>query len=177
MYLKMIALAYWEMGRKGFPESDLMLTWEPRMCLPKVSHFQVWNMRPRWFLRWNLTRNQEKYAPCLPLSWVEGESLNSPWMGQVDPLNLLRSCALTLDKCALATGPCVTVAEEQWKTCVIFPMTRVCLSTSKSTNWCLPPGIHWTISPEMRLSSLMTSNNLHNDELGRWPFLYSFPKP
>jgi hypothetical protein len=29
MYLKMIALVCWEMGRKGFPESDLMLAREP----------------------------------------------------------------------------------------------------------------------------------------------------
>jgi hypothetical protein len=53
-----------------------------------------------------------KDVPCLPLNWVGGESLNSPWLGQVDPLNLLRSCALTLDKCALVAGPCVTTVEE-----------------------------------------------------------------
>jgi hypothetical protein len=41
MYLKMTALVYWEMGQKGFPESDLMLAREPRMYLLKVSHFQV----------------------------------------------------------------------------------------------------------------------------------------
>ena len=90
--------------------------------------------------------------------------------------NPLRSHVLTLDECALDAKHCVTVVEEWWKTWVIFPVTRVCLSTSKSTNWCLPLGIHWTVSPEMRLSS-MTSRNLHNDELGCWPFLYSFPKP
>jgi hypothetical protein len=44
--LKMTALVYWEMGRKGFPESGLMLALEPQMCLPKVSHVQVWKMRP-----------------------------------------------------------------------------------------------------------------------------------
>jgi hypothetical protein len=36
-YLKMIALTYWEMGRKGFPESDLMLAQEPRMCAKSVA--------------------------------------------------------------------------------------------------------------------------------------------
>jgi hypothetical protein len=44
--LKMTALVYWEMGRKGFPESGLMLALEPQMCLQKVSHVQVWKMRP-----------------------------------------------------------------------------------------------------------------------------------
>jgi hypothetical protein len=44
--LKTIALVYWEMDRKGFPESGLMLALEPQMCLPKLSHVQVWKMRP-----------------------------------------------------------------------------------------------------------------------------------
>jgi hypothetical protein len=47
MYLKMIALVYWEMGWKGFPESDMMLAREPQMCPPKVLHFQIWEMHPR----------------------------------------------------------------------------------------------------------------------------------
>ena len=36
--LKTTALVYWEMGRKGFPESGLMLALEPQMCPPKVPH-------------------------------------------------------------------------------------------------------------------------------------------
>jgi hypothetical protein len=44
--LKMTTLVYLEMGRKGFPESSLMLTLEPQMCQPKVSHVQVWKMHP-----------------------------------------------------------------------------------------------------------------------------------
>jgi hypothetical protein len=44
--LKTTALVYWEMGRKGFPESGLMLALEPQMCLLKVLHVQVWKMRP-----------------------------------------------------------------------------------------------------------------------------------
>jgi hypothetical protein len=44
--LKTTTLVYWEMGRKGFPESGLMLALEPQMCLPKVSHVQVWKMHP-----------------------------------------------------------------------------------------------------------------------------------
>ena len=44
--LKTTALVYWEMGRKGFPESGLMLTLEPQMCPPEASHVQVWKMRP-----------------------------------------------------------------------------------------------------------------------------------
>jgi hypothetical protein len=44
--LKMTALVYWEMGQKGFPKSGLMLALEPQICLPKVSHFQVWKMSP-----------------------------------------------------------------------------------------------------------------------------------
>jgi hypothetical protein len=44
--LKMTALVYWEMGRKGFPESALILALEPQMCPPNVSHVQVWKMRP-----------------------------------------------------------------------------------------------------------------------------------
>jgi hypothetical protein len=34
--LKTTALVYWEMGRKGFPESGLMLSLEPQMSSPKV---------------------------------------------------------------------------------------------------------------------------------------------
>jgi hypothetical protein len=44
--LKTTALVYWEMGRKGFPESGLMLSLEPQMCPPKVSNVQVRKMRP-----------------------------------------------------------------------------------------------------------------------------------
>jgi hypothetical protein len=44
--LKTTALVYWEMGRKGFSESGLMLALEPQMCPPKVSHVQVWKMHP-----------------------------------------------------------------------------------------------------------------------------------
>ena len=44
--LKMTALVYWEMGQKDFPESGLVLAPEPQMCLPKVSHIQVWKMCP-----------------------------------------------------------------------------------------------------------------------------------
>jgi hypothetical protein len=44
--LKTTALVYWEMGRKGFPESGLMLALEPQMYPPKVPHVQVWKMRP-----------------------------------------------------------------------------------------------------------------------------------
>ena len=115
MCLKMIALAYCEMGWKGFPGSDPMIAREPRMCPPKVPHSQFLENVPQMKMHsqcWNLTRNPEKYSPFLPLNWVGGESLNSPWMGQVDPLNLLKRCALTLDKCAFAAGPCVTAAEE-----------------------------------------------------------------
>jgi hypothetical protein len=46
MCLKMTALVYWEMGRKGFPEYGLMLALEPQMYPPKVSHVQVWKMCP-----------------------------------------------------------------------------------------------------------------------------------
>jgi hypothetical protein len=44
--LKTTVLVYWEMGRKGFPESGLMLALEPQMYPPKVPHIQVWKMRP-----------------------------------------------------------------------------------------------------------------------------------
>ena len=44
--LKMTALVYWEIGRKDFPESGLMLALEPQMCPPKVSHIQVLKMHP-----------------------------------------------------------------------------------------------------------------------------------
>jgi len=40
VYLKLIALAYCEMGRKDFPGSDLMIAREPQMCPPQVSHSQ-----------------------------------------------------------------------------------------------------------------------------------------
>jgi hypothetical protein len=57
-------------------------------------------------------RNWEKDAPFLPLKWVRGKYWNSPWMGKVVCLNLLRNCALTLDECTLVVEPCVTVVEE-----------------------------------------------------------------
>jgi hypothetical protein len=44
--LKTIALVYWEMRRKGFPESGLMLALEPQLYPQKVSHVQVWKMCP-----------------------------------------------------------------------------------------------------------------------------------
>jgi hypothetical protein len=40
MCLKLIALAYCEMGRKDFPGSDLMIAREPQMCPPQVSQPQ-----------------------------------------------------------------------------------------------------------------------------------------
>jgi hypothetical protein len=45
--LKLIALAYCEMRRKGFPGSDLMIAREPRMCPPKVSHSQCLENAPK----------------------------------------------------------------------------------------------------------------------------------
>jgi hypothetical protein len=36
--LKITALVYWEMGRKGFPESGLIIALELHLCPPKVSH-------------------------------------------------------------------------------------------------------------------------------------------
>jgi hypothetical protein len=41
MCLKLIALAYYEMGRKYFPRSDLMITREPQLCPPQV-------FQPQW---------------------------------------------------------------------------------------------------------------------------------
>jgi hypothetical protein len=38
IYLKTTALVYWEMGWKGFLESDLMLALEPQMCPLKAPH-------------------------------------------------------------------------------------------------------------------------------------------
>jgi hypothetical protein len=64
------------------------------------------------------------------------------WLGQVESLSLLRSYALTLNKCALAATTYVIVAKDCWKICMISLVTRVCLSTPKSTSWCIPPGIH-----------------------------------
>jgi hypothetical protein len=64
-------------------------------------------------------------------------STYSSWMGQIDSLSLLRSCALTLNKCALVVATCVTIAKDRWKICVISPVTRVCLSTPKSTSGCV----------------------------------------
>jgi hypothetical protein len=93
---------------------------------------------------------------------------------------MLSSCALYLDKCALTAANWITVVEVRWKIWMIFPVTRVCLSTPKSTSGCLPPGIHKALGspePEMRLSPQLSSQILHNDELGRFTFSYSCPKP
>jgi hypothetical protein len=38
--LKITTLVYWEMDRKDFSESGLMLALEPQLCPPKVSHVQ-----------------------------------------------------------------------------------------------------------------------------------------
>jgi hypothetical protein len=76
--LKMTALVYWEMGLKVFLEFGLLLALERQMCLPKVSHVQVWKMCPSLFLHWNMMRSQEKYVPFHPLKWVRGKSRNSP---------------------------------------------------------------------------------------------------
>ena len=40
MCLKLIALAYCEMGRKGFPRSYLMIAREPQIYPPQVLHSQ-----------------------------------------------------------------------------------------------------------------------------------------
>jgi hypothetical protein len=47
MCLKMIASAYYEMGRKGFPGSDMMIALEPWMCPPKVSRSQCLENTPQ----------------------------------------------------------------------------------------------------------------------------------
>jgi hypothetical protein len=45
--LKLIAQVYCEMGRKDFPGSELMITREPRMCPPQVSHSQCPESAPQ----------------------------------------------------------------------------------------------------------------------------------
>jgi hypothetical protein len=145
--LKLSTLCSYEMGRKDFHGSDLMITRESQMCHPQLSHPQWLDNAPKMIYA---SKSDEKPG-CSPLNWVGRESMDSPWMGQVNSLNLRRSCALTLNKCALATATCVTAAKDRWKICVISPMTRVCLSTPKSTLGCIPPGIHKALSLEMRL--------------------------
>jgi hypothetical protein len=47
MCLKLIALAYCEVGRKGFHGSDLMIAREPRMCPHQVLHSQCLENAPK----------------------------------------------------------------------------------------------------------------------------------
>jgi hypothetical protein len=76
--LKLIAQVYWEMGRKDFPGSELMIAQEPRMCPPQVSHSQCPESAPQMIPPSKSDEEPEKDAPCLPFNWVRGESLNSP---------------------------------------------------------------------------------------------------
>jgi hypothetical protein len=45
--LKRIAQVYYEMGRKDFPGSELMIAREPCMCPPQVSHSQCLESAPQ----------------------------------------------------------------------------------------------------------------------------------
>ena len=47
MCLKLITQVYWEMGRKDFLGSELMIAREPRMCPPQVSHSQCLESAPQ----------------------------------------------------------------------------------------------------------------------------------
>ena len=71
--------------------------------------------------------------------------------------NPLRSWAPTLDECALAVEHCVTVAKEWWKTWMIFPVTRVCLSTPKSTTGVFL--LESTELPLLRCASLLNDKS------------------
>jgi hypothetical protein len=82
------------------------------MCPPQVPQPQQLENAPNDFSCRNLMRNREKDAPCLPLNWVRRESLDSPCMGQVDSIPPQKLHALTLNKCALTAGTCITVAED-----------------------------------------------------------------
>jgi hypothetical protein len=56
MCLKLIALVFCEMGRKGFPGSAPMIAREPRMFPPQVSHSQCLENAPQmWVKRHRIT--------------------------------------------------------------------------------------------------------------------------
>jgi hypothetical protein len=110
--LKLISLAYCEMGRKDFPGSDLMIAREPQMCPPQVSQPQRLENAPQMI---SPSESDEKLGkrcafPSSQLGWkgIFGFSLDG-----TSRLNTSsRSCALTLNKCTLAAGNCETLAED-----------------------------------------------------------------
>jgi hypothetical protein len=81
------------------------------MCPPQLSHPQWLSNAPKMISSSESDGKPVNRCASPPLNWVRRESLDSPRLGQVDSLNLLRSCALTLNKCAFAAATCVTVAK------------------------------------------------------------------
>jgi hypothetical protein len=144
--LKLSALGSSEMGQKDFPGSDLMISRVSQMCPPQLSHPQWLRNAPKMI---SSSESDEK-----PSNRIILLSSQLGWRGIIgfsrigtSRINLmLSSCVLYLDKCALTAVNWIIAAEVRWKIWIIFPMTRVCLSTPKSASRCLPPGIHKALS-------------------------------
>jgi hypothetical protein len=178
--LKLSTLGSSEIGRKDFPGSDLMISQEPQMCPPQLSHPQWLSNAPKMI---SLSESDEKPGnrSVLPSSQLSRRGIIGFSLTGTSRINLmLSSCTLYLDKCTLNAANWIIVVEVRWKIWMIFPVTRACLSTLKSTSGCLPPRIRKALGspkPEMRLSPQLSSQILHNDELGRFTFSYSCLKP
>jgi hypothetical protein len=144
--LKLSALGSSEMGRKDFPGSDLMISRESQMCPPQLSHPQWLSNAPKMIspLESDEKPGNRSVLPSSQLGWRGITEFSLTGTSQINML--LSSCALYLDKCALTAANWITVVEVRWKIWMIFPVTRVCLSTPKSASKCLPPRIHIALS-------------------------------
>jgi hypothetical protein len=140
--LKLSTLGSSEMGRKDFLGSDMMISQESQMRPLQLSHPQWLSNVPKMIYS---SESDDKLGnrSIMPSSQLGQRGIIGFSLTRISRINMmLSSCALYLDKCALTAANWITVDEVRWKIWMIFPVTRVCLSTPKSTYGCLPPGIH-----------------------------------
>jgi hypothetical protein len=138
--LKLSALGSSEMGRKDFPGSDLMISREPQMCPPQLSHPHWLNNAPKMI---SPSESDEKPGNrcVLPSSQLGRKGITGFSLTGTSRISLmLRSCALYLDKCALTAANWITVAEVRWKIWMIFPVTRVLIQVDIGGHPPIPTG-------------------------------------
>jgi hypothetical protein len=126
--LKMSALCSYEMGRKDFPGSDLMISRESQMHHPQLSHPRWPRNAPKMI---SLSESEEKLGnrSVLPSSQLGRRGNTGLSLTGTSRINLMLSrCTLYLDKCAIIVANWVTIVEVRWKIWMIFPMTRVSLN-------------------------------------------------
>ena len=164
------------MGRNDFPGSDLMIAREPQMCPPQVPQHQPLENAPQMISSSESDEKPRKRC-AFPSSQLDQKGIFGFSLDLKSRLNTSSQ---------VAPSPWISVS-------LLLETVKLLLKTDGRHVWldqwlgCVSqhqnkPLVYSSWNPLSYLSwdapfSSMTSQNLHNDELGHFTFSYSFPKP